>query len=78
ARLKVRVRATDDHRIVIEDDGPGVPEDLRDWVLARGRRLDERPDGAGLGLAIVQEVLAAYDRRLTLDTSPLGGLRVTF
>ncbi len=78
AKSKVRLSLADSGRVAIEDDGPGVPENLRDWVLKRGRRLDERPDGAGLGLAIVQEVLDAYDRRLVLELSVLGGLRAVF
>lgn len=78
AKSRVRVSIAGDGRLAIDDDGPGVPENLRDWVLKRGRRLDERPDGAGLGLAIVQEVLEAYDRRLVLETSALGGLRAVF
>lgn len=75
AKKIVRVSLADGGRIAIEDDGPGIPEYLRDVVLKRGQRLDERNDGAGLGLAIVQDVLDAYDRQLTLETSHLGGLR---
>lgn len=78
ASSKVRLSLADNGHVAIDDDGPGVPENLRDWVLKRGRRLDERSDGAGLGLAIVQEVLEAYDRKLVLETSPLGGLRAVF
>ena len=47
-------------------------------MVARGARLDEREEGAGLGLAIVQDVLDAYGWRLTLATSEqLGGLKAT-
>ena len=38
-------------------------------------RLDETVPGSGLGLHIVQELATAYGGRLSLDTSPLGGLR---
>ncbi|NOT72157.1 MAG: sensor histidine kinase [Hyphomicrobium sp.] len=78
ARTTVKIGCQADGRVVIEDDGPGVPEAMRSWVRERGGRLDQRPDGAGLGLAIVQDVLAAYDRQLLLETSPLGGLRAIF
>jgi K+-sensing histidine kinase KdpD len=44
-------------------------------VLERGVRLDERGDGAGLGLAIVQDVLSAYGWQLVLADSELGGLK---
>jgi len=45
-------------------------------MLERGARLDERGEGAGLGLAIVQDVLSAYGWRLELASSELGGLKV--
>jgi signal transduction histidine kinase len=62
--------------LVVEDDGPGLPEDQRDAVLKRGARLDETAPGSGLGLSIVDELVRAYGGRLTLASSPLGGLRV--
>lgn len=78
ARKRVRIVAPaqpDALAIVVEDDGPGIPPAWRSSMLARGIRLDERGDGAGLGLAIVQEVLDAYGWTLRLDASPLGGLK---
>lgn len=78
ARLRVRVGALQDGRVFIEDDGPGIPEASRAIVLERGERLDRKGVGAGLGLAIAQEVVEAYERRLTLGTSPLGGLIAIF
>jgi signal transduction histidine kinase len=63
--------------IVIEDDGPGIAPTARTGVLERGARLDQRDEGAGLGLAIVLDVLDAYGWRLILDASALGGLKAT-
>jgi signal transduction histidine kinase len=63
--------------ITIEDDGKGLTPSQLPRVLERGVRLDERGEGAGLGLAIVQDVLDAYDSRLDLASSDLGGLKVT-
>lgn len=63
--------------IDIEDDGEGIAPDARSRVLERGVRLDARAEGAGLGLAIVLDVLDAYDCTLSLDESELGGLKVT-
>ena len=75
ARNRVRVAAAADGLgMTVEDDGPGIPEAVRPTVLARGGRLDER-GGAGLGLAIVQDVVEAYGWTLRLETSELGGLR---
>jgi len=54
----------------VTDDGPGIPADRREAALGRGGRLDER-GGAGLGLAIVQDVLAAWGGALELaDADP--------
>lgn len=67
-------------RIVVEDDGPGIPGDQRSQLLQRGARLDESDaasEGAGLGLSICQAVVASYHGDLALAESPLGGLRVT-
>jgi signal transduction histidine kinase len=62
--------------IAIEDDGKGVAPAAQASVLERGIRLDERSNGAGLGLAIVQDVLESYGWRLMLGTSErLGGLK---
>lgn len=64
--------------LCVEDDGPGIAEKEVDRVLARGGRLDRR-GGAGLGLAIVGDLVEAYGGKLMLGRSPLGGLtaRVT-
>jgi two-component system, OmpR family, sensor histidine kinase PhoQ len=62
--------------ITIEDDGPGIPEDLKTGVLQRGARADATTPGHGLGLAMVQDTVALYHGELALETSPLGGLAV--
>lgn len=62
--------------ISVDDDGPGVPEQLRAEVLARGKRLDEATPGSGLGLNIVHELAELYQGSLALDHSDLGGLSV--
>lgn len=61
--------------ITIEDDGPGVPDDMREAVLRRGVRADEAAPGSGLGLAIVRDLAALYGADIALETSALGGLR---
>ncbi len=62
-------------RVTIDDDGPGLSPGLRQTALARGKRLDETKPGSGLGLAIVADLAALYGGRLSLETSPQGGLR---
>ena len=61
--------------VVIEDDGPGIPEDRAREALKRGKRLDETKPGSGLGLAIVAELVNEYGGRLSLERSGLGGLK---
>ena len=64
--------------IVVEDDGPGIaPEDV-EHLLQRGVRGDERVQGHGIGLAIVQDLLRAYRGRLDVTRSEsLGGAKFT-
>lgn len=63
-------------RLRIEDDGPGIPEDLRRRGPSRGRREDETTPGHGIGLAMVADMAEMYGGDLQLDASPLGGARV--
>jgi len=78
AARRVRISAdTASPATTVEDDGPGIEPAERVRMLERGARLDERGDGAGLGLAIVQDVLNAYGWRLDLAVSDLGGLKAT-
>jgi signal transduction histidine kinase len=63
-------------RLVVEDDGPGLPPDRRAEVLRRGARLDESAPGSGLGLSIVDDLAKAYGGSVSLGESPLGGLKV--
>ncbi len=61
--------------LLIDDDGPGLPDDARADVLKRGRRLDEATPGSGLGLSIVVDLAKLHGGDLTLERAPLGGLR---
>lgn len=79
AANRVRVsgeRVGPDIVLSIDDDGPGIPEDLREDVLQRGKRLDEATPGSGLGLSIVVELAELYHGSLSLGESDLGGLSV--
>lgn len=63
--------------LVVEDDGPGIPEAARARVFDRfHRELGTGVVGSGLGLSIVRQVLDLHAGTIVLDTSPaLGGLR---
>jgi signal transduction histidine kinase len=61
--------------ILVEDDGPGIPEQQREAIFQRGARLDTDKPGTGLGLSIVRDVAEIYGGRITLEESEdLGGL----
>jgi len=68
-------------RIRVEDDGPGIPDDLRGDAVRPFTRLDparnqDRGTGVGLGLAIVADIARAHGGTLRLETSEeLGGLQ---
>jgi signal transduction histidine kinase len=62
-------------QLIIEDDGPGLPEEFRRAAVKRGRRLDESVPGSGLGLSIVADLSHLYRGSLSLEEATGGGLR---
>lgn len=75
AKSKVAVSLANE-TLIIEDDGPGVPQADLERIIERGQRLDEKVQGSGLGLAIVRDIAEIYGLGLELSRSELGGLRV--
>lgn len=65
--------------LVVEDDGPGVPEADRERVFERFVRLDEARSrdagGSGLGLAIVAEIVRSHGGTVAVSSGGLGGAR---
>ncbi|GHA83754.1 ATP-binding protein [Cognatilysobacter bugurensis] len=53
--------------VAVDDDGPGIPPEKVSLILQRGVRGDERVQGHGIGLAIVQDLVRSY--RGTLEVS---------
>ncbi len=83
ARSLVRVMARTDPSgallsVEVTDDGKGVEPASMDAMVERGRRAEHSEVGAGLGLAIVSDILAAYGSELAFARSSLGGLAVRF
>ena len=76
SRIIVEATAVDDAsiRIIVEDDGPGLPPQVREIVFSPGIRLDETRPGTGLGLSIVRDLVELYQGEVELGTSSLGGL----
>jgi two-component system osmolarity sensor histidine kinase EnvZ len=73
-----------DHRwltVSVDDDGPGIPAEMREEVFRPFLRLDDARNqdegGTGLGLAIARDIARAHGGDITLGDSPMGGLRAT-
>jgi two-component system, OmpR family, osmolarity sensor histidine kinase EnvZ len=73
-----------DHRyltVTVDDDGPGIPADMREEVFKPFLRLDDARNqdegGTGLGLAIARDIARSHGGDITLGDSPMGGLRAT-
>jgi heavy metal sensor kinase len=62
-------------RIVIRvsDEGPGIPPADRERIFERFVRLDQKYDGAGLGLAMARRIAEAHGGQLTLESSDTRG-----
>jgi two-component system sensor histidine kinase PhoQ len=63
-------------QILIDDDGPGIPESQRNQILQRGKQGNPETDGQGLGLDMVLEAVAIYNGSLKLLDNDWGGSRI--
>ena len=65
--------------IMVDDDGPGIPENEYLNVLKPFYRIDksrgQNKSGVGLGLSITNDIIRAHGGSITFDKSPLNGLR---
>ena len=68
-------------RLIVEDDGPGIPRDQRDEAMVPFKRLDAARDpnkggGVGLGLSIATDIARSHGGMLRLgESETMGGLR---
>ena len=79
--VNVAIVHKDDNLIItVDDDGPGIPVNMREEVFKPFFRLDEARNqdasGTGLGLSIAQDIARSHGGNIVLDDSPKGGLRV--
>lgn len=77
--IVVRCRSSANEAVIqVDDDGPGIPAELREKVFERFYRVPgTQADGCGLGLPIVAGLLRQHHGRIALSEAPeLGGLRV--
>ena len=84
AQLELRISVRSDGQwaeIVVEDDGPGIPEESRKSVLDRFARQDGHRardhGGTGLGLAITSEIVRLHSGELSISDSELGGAQLS-
>ena len=65
-------------RIAVEDEGPGIPEALRDRVWTRYFRANGDSDagGAGIGLSIVRDIVVSAGGRVRAEDGARGGARI--
>lgn len=79
---QVEISATEGTHVIeiaVDDDGPGIPLERREEAFRPFHRLDSGRSlvtgGAGLGLAIARDIARGHGGDITLEDSPLGGLR---
>lgn len=78
-RIDVTLHTSEDTvELLVEDNGPGIPKDRREWVLEPFNTT--RMEGSGLGLATVARIVQEGNGQLTVGDSPLGGaaMRISF
>ncbi len=61
--------------IHVEDEGPGIPESVRQDIFKRFIHLSPNQAGAGLGLSITKWIVEAHDGRICVSQSASGGSR---
>lgn len=75
-RIIVSTRATEDRKgveILVEDDGPGIPENLRGRVFEPFFTTKDVGEGTGIGLALCHRIIQTHNGRISLTTGPMGG-----
>ncbi|KQT42822.1 hypothetical protein ASG47_18055 [Devosia sp. Leaf420] len=73
AAVSVRVEVNTDGRVVVSDNGPGIDPTQREEIFWPFHRLSQSPNGAGLGLSLVRDIVKRHGGKITVATAPQGG-----
>ena len=78
SQVIIEARNTEEKLLLsITDDGLGISEEQKNRIMQRGIRADESTPGHGIGLAMVRDIVDAYDGTLQIEQSESGGARIT-
>ncbi|SFV28630.1 Signal transduction histidine kinase [Devosia crocina] len=72
-KVAIRVEVTKNGSIAVSDNGPGVAPDHREEIFWPFHRLSQSPNGAGLGLSLVSDIVTRHGGRISVGTAPQGG-----
>jgi signal transduction histidine kinase len=73
-RVKISVKAQKDHCVIqVDDDGKGIPDELKKKIFRKG--LSEGRPGRGIALYLVKKIVEIYGGNIWVMDSPLGGTR---
>lgn len=78
-RQRVRINCTLHQgraKLTIADDGPGIDPSQVALITERGGRIDQAVPGQGIGLAVVVDIIEAYQGKLSVTHSDLGGAAI--
>ncbi|MGV3346553.1 two-component system sensor histidine kinase PhoQ [Enterobacteriaceae bacterium LUAb1] len=75
--VEVSILQSNDHlTLMVDDDGPGIPESKRELIFQRGLRIDTLRPGQGIGLSVARDILEQYNGNIIIGSSGLGGTRM--
>lgn len=64
-------------QLSISDDGCGIADSEKEYILKRGKRADSVNPGQGIGLSVAAEIVADYGGTFDINNSALGGAKIT-
>jgi signal transduction histidine kinase len=72
---KIRENGDDHYRVIVEDNGPGIPDDLKNKIFNRLQRGDTKARGMGLGLYLVKSLVDSFNGKVWVEDRVRGDHR---